>query len=134
MPPRGGRTRTPRNTATASAKNPARKTASARTAVTAIGTALAVVLVGLTITASAGRAQELGKVPERNILFVDAGPGVQFEADLPLDQSKHLVRVNGAFVHIDLDSFEVEEDGWQLSQMPLDPESRIQAYDLKLVK
>lgn len=113
----------------------AKPTLSARKAVAILGSTLAFTIVALALTAgSAAAGHEATQIPERNILVVDSGSGATFETDLPLGQAEHLVRVSDQYLHINLATSEVKEDGWELTKMPIDPESPIQAYDLTPVK
>lgn len=93
---------------------------------------LAAVVVALMVTAAAGSASAI-TVPERTLITVHF-EGTSIQADLPNGKSDQLVQVNGKYLHVDLDSQSVEEGGWKISKLPIDPASPIQAYDLEQEK
>lgn len=108
-----------------------------RKAMVIIAGTLAAVFIALLVTAAVGAAHanaDAMQVPTRTILVTDAGKGAVIESDLPLGQSDQLVRVDGAYLHLNLDAQSVKEQGWKISKSPMDPKSPIQVYNLAPVK
>lgn len=111
----------------------AKKTIPLRKSVTLAASAAAVVIVGLMMTAASYSA-DVVHVPVRTILSVSPSAGATFETDLAQANGDQQVRVNGQYVHFNLGTMHVQEQGWKLVKEPLDPKSPIQAYDLVPMK
>lgn len=108
-----------------------------RKAVTIIAGTFAAIFVALLVTAAASVAHansDVTRVPTRTILVIDSGKDVVVEADLAPGKSDQLIRVDGTYLHMDLDTQSVKELGWKVSKRPIDPQSPIQVYDLSPVK
>jgi len=104
-----------------------------RKAVIIVAGAIVATLVALLVAAAVGVSQANAsavQVPTRTILVIDSGKGVVVEADVPPAQADQVVRVDGVFLHVNLNAESVKEQGWKISKSPIDSKSPIQAYNL----
>lgn len=108
-----------------------------RKAAVVIVSTIAAVLMSLVVLVGAGAAYANAvapQVPTRTILVIDSGKGAVVETDLAQGQTDQIVRVDGTYLHLNMDAGSVKEQGWKLTKEPIDPKSPIQAYDLAPVK